>query len=154
MFFVESEDGKDDACEACPENGCNVCVSRTECKVEEGCKEGFSLISEKRLCLKCSDKCLECESSDKCTKCQPGFFVGEADSCEECLKAIPLCEECSNGMNCTKCSGSMEYIDGKCQDTTSGSKFIIWLLLSILGIAVIFGICSAMRARKTTAQRI
>lgn len=114
LFYVDTEDAKDDICEGCPDNGCNVCVSKTECKVTEGCKEGFSLISEKRICVKCGEKCLECESGDKCTKCQAGFFVGETNSCEECLKAIPLCEECSNGMNCTKCLASMEYVDGKC----------------------------------------
>jgi len=69
LYYVESEDSKDDSCVSCPENGCNVCVSKTECRVDDGCKEGFSLNTEKRICVKCSEKCSECETSEKCTKC-------------------------------------------------------------------------------------
>lgn len=128
-----------DVCKKCTVNNCKVCSTNqdtcTECQIGylfeneclPVCPTGF--FGQDRVCIPCTNNCVQCNSSNECTKCSedskmingicisncPPKTIKIDDKCVKC--EIPDCLICEASLDsCSICITPKLYQDGKCVD--------------------------------------
>lgn len=116
------------------------------------CAKGFYL--EKAIgsesgghCIKCQDRCLECQSKDTCKECSPGY-IPFPDKCIACEMGCTACE--GTPKNCTACAQHYKLdIAGECYFRYS----VLALLGGIVGLyLMMFGFCQCMNSIRKSSM--